>query len=349
MSNVTAKIVTPSCRTLAPADPGAAALCREMTAVLHLPIETLSTLRRIDYRASGALPIVEQPRERLAPEGIAQAFLEYTLAHPVSDRAHRLYARRFGTTIPWAVDRRHRPLVLRAIRRAQLAVRRADAQAPGAASDAAVRAQALLDAIRAPRRDGGLGLHYENHDERDVDVNAALDRGFVGCDEFRMLYCTLAPHLGLSAHPIELPGRTAAGDERPHSAVMVLDARGARRIFVDLQDERVCERPPAATYRVLRAADLVAIHLFNRSFTRTDDAWEMTQAPDAPLLRGLPIAPDNALLLLGLGVYHYGRDENDRAQGFFRKVLALQPGQPTARRYLCIMDPDDTACAAPTP
>jgi len=219
-----------------------------------------------------------------------------------------------------------------------------EAKKDNGGSEVFAKATELLRLLRAPKDKGGLGLVYRNHIEPEADINEAIKRGYIRCSEFQTLFYGIGLLLGLKMYPIEIPQVDGDGNDQPHGAVMVVDESNGKQFFVDFQLNGVRRESPYREYYVGTAADLFSIYLFNRSMIRDGNEAKVSTADNTPLRAAEDISPHNAIVLFGLGVYYFKRENWKTAVHYFRRVVEVRRNHTPALRNLCFLTLDAEIC-----
>ncbi|MFA4875646.1 MAG: hypothetical protein WC690_09945, partial [bacterium] len=227
------------------------------------------------------MPIPGWADGRLGSVETWQGYLNKSLLSRPSPNATTLFTNKFGSDAPWVFDSAHEELISRFIQNVEAQAKQEAKTKPGT-SQAFIRANIILHAMREPRDKGGLGLRYADHTEPEADVNQALDRGFARCTEFQALYYVIALRMGLKAYPIDIPQVDEHDVLSPHAAVMIRDEAYGAVYFADMQIIDVQRSSPYNKYYVGTEADLFATYLYNRSMVQDGASMKMSASPTAP-------------------------------------------------------------------
>lgn len=289
--------------------------------------------RRINYDGTFSMPSNDAPDGREDPVEIYQAYLELDPLKWISSRASRAFKKKFGVDVPWRFDRAHLATVQSVIKAIPKEINNYD------------KAQSLLQLLRRSKSSGGLELKYGDHKMAEGNINEAIDRGFVRCSEFTTVYYGAGLLLGLRMYPIEIPQVDKDGNWAPHSAIMVVDKKTDKRLFVDFQLKDVQREAPYSEYYVGTTADLFSNYLYNSSMAGIGADRQIDEGDDIPLLKVEDVAPHNATALFGLGTYYGKREEWGKAIEYFRKTVDANPKHIPALSSLCMLTFDREICS----
>lgn len=324
------------CESLKRLDKTASQLCEVMAKDLKIdPIAFDGEAEQIDYLNPGALPQKIPANKKLEPFEIYQAYLRLDLSPAAQKKANTLFRQKFKKGKPWEPDAAHASLI-------DALVEKIRKQNPSE-NATYLTANSLLKTLKAPKEQGGLGLHYEDHSLPEGNINEVIDREKMRCSEFQYVYYEAARRLGLKAFPIEISyiiyvfeGEDTKPDENFHGAIMVFDEKAGERLFADPQLEEVQKKPPYEEgYYIESEADLFSAYLYNSSVPSQDSSL---------LEGGLRVTPFNATVLYGLGFYSFERNEAKKAIDYFQATVRLKPNHLSAWRLLCWLTPFSNAC-----
>ncbi|MFH1831059.1 MAG: hypothetical protein ABH871_09865 [Pseudomonadota bacterium] len=333
------------CDTLKSNDSSAAKLCDLMSAGLGRASSTFDCGEtRIDYSSKGALPRISGADGKLDAVEIYQAYLKMTLPPSHQKQASAIFSKKFSTDKPWILDAKHEAIIENLVNNISLQVTK-EIKANAKADKIFIKANAILKALRAPKARGGLELVFRNHNQSEADINLAMDRGFVRCSEFQVLYYAVAMRMGLNTYPISIPQQDIDGSEVPHVAMMIVDAAKGKRYFADIQIDSVQATAPYQEYYVDTEADMFATYLLNKSMVPDANSMSMSAAPTIPLKNVESIAPHNALAQFALGLHYMLRKDATTSLSHFRKAASIWPNFTSALEKICLLTFDKDECA----
>jgi len=332
-------------------DPVAAELCREILLTFPISPEELDRgTASIDYKTSGAMPKYEGRDGDLKPIEVYQAYLELATSDPNRCvRCQRLFRNKFGVYPPWIPREQE---TWRKIKSVFTKIKEGLAKELDVSPDADpdyIIASMILDAIRTPKEEGGLGISYEDHNEAEGNVDKVVQRGFVRCSEFATLFYAIGSLFGLKMYLLEVPQpfEDARSGFGPHAAIMIEGRRTGERIFVDYQRGNMGLSSPYNTYYIGTAADLMGIYLLNASLKRDEedaDGMVLRTERNIPLLSAIYVSPYNDIVLFGLGNYYRIRGKFEEASHYFEETLRINPNHTSALISLCLVSFREDVC-----
>jgi len=332
--------MTLKCQTLKARDPIAAELCETISIGLKRTYSSfVHGQSDIDYTHSGAMPYKTRFIDKSEPAEVYQLYLEKDLPPPFSNSAAKLFRQKCQSDIPWKppdVQQRFKKLIAKAENDAKLYPNE---------NPVFAKANALLHALRAPKSEGGLGLEYRAHGDREANILQAIDRGYVRCSEFQTVYYGTGRLLGLTMYPLEIPQQQdEKRNDAPHGAIMIVDNVTGNRYFADFQLNDVQKQSPYKEYYVGTAADLFSIYQFNRSMKKHGKDIKLATTSNTLLRCAEAVSPNNAIVLFGLGVYYLERGKWKDAIRYFERTIAARPNHLAALANLCMLTFDKKIC-----